>query len=100
MSTGVPVGVADERRAEPWEVCHGGPRVVTATVKDTAEGNGGPVDEASDVSVNQWESVRDNLRKAYESGLDSVRQARAEARAAEQEEDDLGALIPVPPVLV
>jgi putative heme transporter len=49
--------------------------------------------------VGQWDNVRDNLRRAYESRLDTVRQARADARAAEEEDgDDLAP--PPPPIPV
>jgi predicted PurR-regulated permease PerM len=37
--------------------------------------------------VGQFEQVRESLRRAYESGLDSVRAAHAEARAAERDEE-------------
>ncbi len=36
--------------------------------------------------MGQLEQVRESLRRAYETGLDSVRAARAEARASEDEE--------------
>ena len=38
--------------------------------------------------MGQTDGMRDNLRRAYESGRETVRQARAEARAAEHEPDD------------
>jgi predicted PurR-regulated permease PerM len=44
--------------------------------------------------------MRDNLRRAYESGLESVRQARAEARAKEGLDDDDEPLLPARPVVV
>ncbi len=42
--------------------------------------------------MGQFDSVRDNLRRAYESGRESVRQARAEARAEIEDTEQ-----PVPP---
>jgi predicted PurR-regulated permease PerM len=51
--------------------------------------------------LSQWDNMRDNLRRAYESGLDSVRQARAEARASEGlDDDDELTLPPVRPLVV
>jgi predicted PurR-regulated permease PerM len=52
--------------------------------------------------VGQLDNVRENLRKAYESGRESVRQARAEARAAERDEDSRPpAPVPLPrPIVV
>jgi predicted PurR-regulated permease PerM len=41
------------------------------------------------------ENVRDNLKRAYEAGRDSVRQARADARAADAEEDDVRPAAPL-----
>ena len=47
--------------------------------------------------MGQLDHVRDNLKRAYEAGRESVRQARADARAAE---DDLDAPLVTTPILV
>jgi predicted PurR-regulated permease PerM len=52
--------------------------------------------------LGQLDSVRDNLRRAYESSRESMRQARAEARAedADQAEVDVELVPPVRPIVV
>jgi predicted PurR-regulated permease PerM len=52
--------------------------------------------------MGQLDGMRDNLRRAYESGRETVRQARAEARAAEQPPDGAPAppSPPPPPIVV
>jgi predicted PurR-regulated permease PerM len=40
------------------------------------------------VTVSRFQRVRDNLRKAYDSGRESVRQARADEAVAEPDHDD------------
>jgi predicted PurR-regulated permease PerM len=47
--------------------------------------------------VGKLEQVRENLRRAYETGMDSVRTARADARAADAEDE---APIPTRPVIL
>jgi len=49
------------------------------------------------VRVGQLNSVRENLRRAYTSGRDSVRQARAEARAVEYVDEETGPTGPTGP---
>jgi hypothetical protein len=48
--------------------------------------------------LGQFESVRENLRRAYESGRESVRQARAEARAEIEETE--ATVTPARPIVV
>jgi putative heme transporter len=55
---------------------------------------------AEEVGVGQLDHVRDNLRRAYEAGVESVRQARAEARAAEIEDLQPGEPGPPRPIVV
>lgn len=52
--------------------------------------------------MGQLDNVRENLKRAYESGRESVRQARAEARAAEYTDDDTESVPPAPerPIVV
>ena len=47
--------------------------------------------------MGKLEQVRENLRRAYETGMDSVRTARADARAADAEDE---APIPTRPVIL
>ncbi len=49
--------------------------------------------------MGQFDNVRENLRRAYETGRDSVRQARAEARTAEGE-DPVAEPAPPRPIVV
>jgi predicted PurR-regulated permease PerM len=49
--------------------------------------------------LGQLDQVRDNLKRAYEAGRDSVRQARADARAAD-DEDDLNTPLVTTPIVV
>jgi predicted PurR-regulated permease PerM len=49
--------------------------------------------------LGQLDHVRDNLKRAYEAGRDSVRQARADARAAD-EDDDIDAPLVTTPIVV
>jgi predicted PurR-regulated permease PerM len=46
--------------------------------------------------MGQLDGMRDNLRRAYESGRETVRQARAGARTAEPEQDELPPSTPAP----
>jgi predicted PurR-regulated permease PerM len=49
--------------------------------------------------LGQLDHVRDNLKRAYEAGRESVRQARAEARAADEADDLDGPLVATPIVV-
>jgi putative heme transporter len=49
--------------------------------------------------LGQLDHVRDNLRRAYEAGRESVRQARADARAAD-EADELDAPLVARPIVI
>jgi len=53
-----------------------------------------------EAAMGQLDGMRDNLRRAYESGRETVRQARAGARAAEHEPDELAPPPPPPAPIV
>lgn len=48
--------------------------------------------------MGQFESVRENLRRAYESGRESVRQARSESRVEDEAVDEV--VLPARPIVV